>query len=111
VTRWSRVRLPNGQIARSRWKESTKPLSKLRTSRNVSVNCNGTTKFAEVHFYLLYMVRGVRKALAVVSFYGDYHRQLYEDSSKMYVTMQHLGNSGVQVIEIESIRSAVTIAP
>lgn len=38
VTRWSRVRLPNGQIARSNWKEDLKPISKLRCARNVQVN-------------------------------------------------------------------------
>ncbi len=37
VTRWARLRLPNGQVARSRWKESLKPLGKLRTARNVKV--------------------------------------------------------------------------
>ena len=37
VTRWARLRLPNGQVARSHWKDSLKPLGKLRTSRNVKV--------------------------------------------------------------------------
>ena len=37
VIRWARLRLPNGQVARSRWKESLKPLGKLRTARNVKV--------------------------------------------------------------------------
>lgn len=37
VVRWARLSLPNGQIARSLWKESRRPLNKLRTSRNVKV--------------------------------------------------------------------------
>ena len=37
VTRWARLRLPNGQVARSRWKESIKPLGKVRIARNVKV--------------------------------------------------------------------------
>ena len=37
VTRWARLRLPNGQVARSRWKESIKPLGKIRIARNVKV--------------------------------------------------------------------------
>jgi hypothetical protein len=36
--RWARIRLPNGQIARSSWKESLKPLSKCRSARNVKVS-------------------------------------------------------------------------
>jgi hypothetical protein len=39
VTRWSRVRLPNGQVARSAWKEKLKPIEKLRCARNIKV-CN-----------------------------------------------------------------------
>jgi hypothetical protein len=37
VHRWARLRLPNGQVARSLWKESLKPLTKTRMSRNVKV--------------------------------------------------------------------------
>lgn len=37
VTRWARLRLPNGQVARTLWKESRKPLNQLRMSRNVKV--------------------------------------------------------------------------
>jgi hypothetical protein len=37
VTRWSRVCLPNGQVARSAWKENIKPIEQLRCARNVKV--------------------------------------------------------------------------
>jgi hypothetical protein len=37
VIRWAHLHLPNGQIARSRWKESLKALENLRISRNVKV--------------------------------------------------------------------------
>ena len=37
VVRWARLRLPNGQIARSFWKEQLKPLQKVRMARNVKV--------------------------------------------------------------------------
>ena len=37
VTRWAWLRLPNGQVARSHWKESLKPLRRLRIARNVKV--------------------------------------------------------------------------
>jgi hypothetical protein len=38
VVRWARLRLPNGQIARSAWKETNKKEENLRVSRNVQVN-------------------------------------------------------------------------
>jgi hypothetical protein len=37
ITKWARLKLPNGQIARSAWKETLKSLENLRTARNVQV--------------------------------------------------------------------------
>ena len=37
IRRWGRVRLPNGQIVRSRWKEEQRQTKKIRISRNVKV--------------------------------------------------------------------------
>ena len=42
VVRWARVKLPNGQISRCAWKETRKPLNKLRISRNVKVGFSHT---------------------------------------------------------------------
>ncbi|KAJ7366435.1 hypothetical protein DFH08DRAFT_655999, partial [Mycena albidolilacea] len=66
--------------------------------------------FAEVHFYLNFRVGEEHKPLAVVLLYGEYYRQFYKDSSKTYVTMQHLRDSDVQVINIKSIQSVVMLA-
>jgi hypothetical protein len=43
LKRWARLRLPNGQIARSAWKEKQKPLKNVRMARNVKVG--GKFKF------------------------------------------------------------------
>jgi hypothetical protein len=37
IARWARLRLPNGQVARSAWKEKLRPLEKVRMARNVIV--------------------------------------------------------------------------
>ena len=37
VRRWARLALPNGQIARSRWKERERELKNVRMARNVQV--------------------------------------------------------------------------
>jgi hypothetical protein len=37
ITRWARLHLPNGQTARSAWKESQKELRHVRISRNIKV--------------------------------------------------------------------------
>jgi hypothetical protein len=38
VVCWARLWLPNGQIARSTWKETRRPLNKIRIARNVKVS-------------------------------------------------------------------------
>jgi hypothetical protein len=45
VRRWARLHLPTGQVARSYWKESLKPLGKVRAARNVKVNLNRLPTF------------------------------------------------------------------
>ena len=40
VTRWARLRLPNGQIARSAWKEKEK--AKVQITRNVKVGISSS---------------------------------------------------------------------
>lgn len=37
VVRWARLRLPNGQVARSAWKEDPKNMKNVRTAKNVKV--------------------------------------------------------------------------
>jgi hypothetical protein len=37
IMRWARLRLPNGQVTRSAWKEKLKPLEKVRMARNIKV--------------------------------------------------------------------------
>ena len=43
ISRWARLRLPNGQVARSAWKEKLRPLEKVRMARNVMVRCPPST--------------------------------------------------------------------
>ncbi|KAJ3756995.1 hypothetical protein EV360DRAFT_71506 [Lentinula raphanica] len=89
VVRWARIRLPNGQIARSRWKEDLKDLKDVRMARNVKLEFEGETKLAEVHFYTALPVNNEIKYVAVGSFYGQPHEQLRQKSSNRYISVQH----------------------
>ncbi|KAJ6566790.1 hypothetical protein B0H19DRAFT_1067069 [Mycena capillaripes] len=113
VIRWARVRLPNGQIARSRWKESLKPLENLRTSRNVKIQVDGSSYIAEVLFYMLLRTNDAVPArpVAMVSLYGPPHPGLLAASSNTYWTAQHLRNRAIRVVDIKSIKSVVMMAP
>ncbi|KAG1845771.1 hypothetical protein C8R48DRAFT_616896 [Suillus tomentosus] len=37
IKRWARLLLPNGQVARSAWRENLKALEQIRVSRNIQV--------------------------------------------------------------------------
>ncbi|KAJ6576383.1 hypothetical protein B0H10DRAFT_2236364 [Mycena sp. CBHHK59/15] len=118
VIRWARLRLPNGQIARSAWKESMKALEDVRMSRNVTIQVNGSSYIGEVLFYMLLRVGGISndkeeapKPVAIVSLYGPPHPGLLAASSNTYWTVQHLRDTAVRVVDVKSIRSVVMMAP
>ncbi|KAJ3728933.1 hypothetical protein C8R42DRAFT_694001 [Lentinula raphanica] len=117
ITRWARLRLPNGQIARSRWKEELKQIEDLRTSRNVMTNLNGTANLAEIHFYTSISVNGQLKHLAVASFYGAPHEQLQQESSNTYISVQHFrdvdtkGIADLSNIELARVEATPPFSP
>ncbi|KAJ6504329.1 hypothetical protein C8R47DRAFT_1174826 [Mycena vitilis] len=114
VIRWSRLRLPNGQIARSSWKETLKPLEQLRIARSIKFDVEGSSYLGEVLFYMLLRVNADTepKPVAVVSLYGPPHAGLYlAASSYTYWTSKHLRDTAIRVIDVKSIQAAVMMAP
>lgn len=127
LTRWARLRLPNGQVARSAWKEKLKPLHKVRMARNIKVcvsfghpsiqlnllqielQPSSETRFAEVLFYFRTLVQGVEKVLAMVSFYSPPHGNLLELSYNTLLSC--IPENGLKVIDVKSIRSVVAMIP
>ncbi|KJA13690.1 hypothetical protein HYPSUDRAFT_151321 [Hypholoma sublateritium FD-334 SS-4] len=90
VTRWARLHLPNGQIARSRWKESLKPLNKVRMSRNV---------------------KGRQMTLALMSAYSEPNPNLLKASHGTFASCQYLGDDALVVIDVLCIESVVAMVP
>ncbi|KAA1466965.1 hypothetical protein DENSPDRAFT_766810, partial [Dentipellis sp. KUC8613] len=130
VVRWARLRLPNGQVARSAWKESLKPLSRLRIARNVKVSCclmsltdlltcqifqihlHNQVHFAEVQFYFrLTIDGGQEKNLAMVSLFGPPDPNLLQLSSQAVWSCTYGGEQNMLVIDIKSIQSVVGMVP
>lgn len=59
IKRWARLRLPNGQIARSAWRETLRPIEQTRMSRNVKVYT--TTFFWLIHAHLKYSLNSAAR--------------------------------------------------
>ncbi|KAJ7574951.1 hypothetical protein C8J56DRAFT_1064098 [Mycena floridula] len=111
VRKWGRLKLPTGQIARSLWCEKGRRLSRLRISRNVKVHINDKVEIAEIRYYVLLKIGQRQKAVAVMSLYSAPHPQLLAESSGMYWSMQHLGDTQVMVVDIQAIQSCVAVIP
>ncbi|KJA17631.1 hypothetical protein HYPSUDRAFT_146339, partial [Hypholoma sublateritium FD-334 SS-4] len=90
IARWARLRLPNGQVARSRWKESKKPLNKVRTSRNV---------------------KGKETMLAIISIYSEPNPTLLVNSHGTYASCQYLGDDSLVAVDVLCIESVVAMVP
>ena len=135
VARWARLQLPNGQIARSKWKEGLKPLDKVRISRNIKVfrtvthsdSCinanyeltqfrnNGTSgqqaRFGEAQYYFRCKIQDNIFTLAVVSIYSEANSVLLKESAGTVIACQHSGDSSLIVINFASIISVVGMVP
>ncbi|KAJ7130449.1 hypothetical protein C8R44DRAFT_613768 [Mycena epipterygia] len=105
IVRWARLRLPNGQIARSTWKEKLKEPGKLRMAR-----CN-TTEFAEVLFYFKFKIGEDIRVFALVILFSPPDRALLEDSEWTVWSAVHLGVEGLRVVEVETIQASVSMQP
>ncbi|KIK25481.1 hypothetical protein PISMIDRAFT_9517 [Pisolithus microcarpus 441] len=51
IKKWAWLRLPNGQIACSAWRESLRPAEQIRMSWNIKFLCDGETRCGEVRYF------------------------------------------------------------
>ncbi|KAJ6529004.1 hypothetical protein B0H19DRAFT_889358, partial [Mycena capillaripes] len=111
VVRWARLRLPNGQIARSVWREAQRPLNKLRIARNVKISFNGGQQLAEVHFYFRAKIQGTADTLALVDLYSEPDEEFLRDSYGTVAICAHGEGKHLVVIPVKDILSVVAMVP
>ncbi len=68
-------------------------------------------QLAEIHYYMVLNIGSVKRALAMAAFYGPPDRKIYEDSFKTYVSVNHLRDAGMRVIDVKDIDSVVAMIP
>ncbi|TFK45198.1 hypothetical protein OE88DRAFT_1715452 [Heliocybe sulcata] len=115
VHRWSKIRLPNGHIARSAWKELQRSNENARVSRMVKVQHNGKSFIAEV----LYFMR-LHEALdrcppcppcALIRRYSDPDPTLQELSHGTLSSCLPGQSEDILVVDIKTICSVVAMVP
>ncbi|KAG2048169.1 hypothetical protein BDR06DRAFT_1073443 [Suillus hirtellus] len=132
---WSRLRLPNGQVARSTWKEALRPLEKTRMSRNVKLKIDRVTCYGEVQYFTQLAVRNDVepdddedpedfvnrlqgplaawrfRTVALVSLYSAPDRQLLELSHQTVWSCTDQGEAGLCVVDVTNIQAVVAVIP
>ncbi len=132
VQRWARLRLPNGQIVRSRFaKAEQQPLQKIRIARIAKVGgfsihiysykltiqiqliINGEAEIGEVLYYCRIPIHQERRlrTVAVVSLFGARQRELYSTSHKTVWLSEYLGEEAVRVVDVACIQSLAAMVP
>ncbi|KAG1823285.1 hypothetical protein EV424DRAFT_1321265 [Suillus variegatus] len=110
VTRWARLRLPNGQIARSSWKENN--MTRMpRMARNVKLSLNERAHFGEVQFYFQIHINDTIKTLALVSLYSPPNYQLLEESYHTLYSCTYQGNEALKLVDVSTIQSVIAMVP
>ncbi|KJA13305.1 hypothetical protein HYPSUDRAFT_151736 [Hypholoma sublateritium FD-334 SS-4] len=115
VARWARLRLPNGQIARSKWKECLKPLDKIRIARNVKVSLSDSfqIRFGEVQYYFRCKIQETTFTLVMISMYSEPNPLLFKQSAGTVLACKYTEDSESTLIVIDfiSILSVVGMVP
>ncbi|KAJ7649592.1 hypothetical protein B0H17DRAFT_958446 [Mycena rosella] len=113
LQRWARLLLPNGQIARSAWKEKQKALNKVRMSRNIRFEdpVDGES-YGEVQFYFQAKTDDDEIiSLALISPYSPPDQDLLESSFNSLWVSSSTGDGELQIIEANTISSVVGMIP
>ncbi|KAI0372483.1 hypothetical protein BV20DRAFT_939965 [Pilatotrama ljubarskyi] len=110
VFRWARLQLPNGQIARTAWKECMWEGRGRQPRRSRMVKLAGN-KFAEVQYFFRYTLNGVKRAFAMVSMFSPPDRAILTESVGALLACMYQGDASRAVIPITDIMSVIAMVP
>ncbi|KAI0350659.1 hypothetical protein OH77DRAFT_1412493 [Trametes cingulata] len=110
VRRWARLRLPNGQIARTAWKECVLEM-RGRRPRRARMLSGTPSRFAEVQYFFLFNIAGIEQALAMISPFSAPDPALLAESENTVLACTYLGQEAREVISITEIVSVVAMVP
>jgi len=109
IIRWARLQLPNGQIARSAWKELQN--KNTRNSRNVKIVRGDDVDYAEVLFFFQFSPSNDNRAFALVSLYSKPDGELLRQSFGTLWVAKYLGKGALGIVAVESVHSVVAMVP
>ncbi|EIW55808.1 uncharacterized protein TRAVEDRAFT_129723 [Trametes versicolor FP-101664 SS1] len=108
VQRWARLRLPNGQIARSAWLEVAREERGLFPRRARMLT---QTRFVEVMYYFQYDIHDVVHNFAMVSEFSSPDPTIARETFGVLLACLHRGDLSRRIIDVKEIVSAVGMVP
>ncbi|KIK26898.1 hypothetical protein PISMIDRAFT_94086 [Pisolithus microcarpus 441] len=119
IQKWARLRLPNGQIARSAWREHLHPPDRVRISRNVKFLHEGEIRCGEVQYFTRLAISNAPAQecqqrfnfvdIAVVRMYSLPDRHLLCLSSQVMAAFSLLED--IKVIRVKCIEGVIAMIP
>ncbi|KIJ59683.1 hypothetical protein HYDPIDRAFT_32907 [Hydnomerulius pinastri MD-312] len=127
IKRWARLKLPNGQIARSAWREVLKPIDRLRVSHNVKFILDDVVYFGKVQYFTRLAVNARNRGdeldeedlqddeqwrftdVAIIKPYSSPDLDLLALSQQVLVSCTLLDNTFI--VDVKNIRSVVAMIP
>ncbi|CDO70170.1 hypothetical protein BN946_scf185009.g21 [Trametes cinnabarina] len=109
--KWARVRLPNGQIARTAWKECAGEArgNKVRRSRMVKLKDN---RFAEIQYFFRLTIPHMRVInLAMISVFTPPDDTIRRETNYVLLACGYQGTASREVVDIKDITSVVAMVP
>ncbi|CDO77865.1 hypothetical protein BN946_scf184612.g2 [Trametes cinnabarina] len=112
IWKWARVRLPNGQIACTAWKECAgeKRGNAVRRSRMVKLKDN---RFAEVLYLFPLTVKETNTTfyLAMVSIFSPPDSAICKEAHNILLACRYQGQRSREVVNIKDIQSVIAMVP
>ncbi|KAJ7265583.1 hypothetical protein C8J57DRAFT_1330006, partial [Mycena rebaudengoi] len=106
LQRYARLRLPNGQILRSAWKEEQRVLQHIRMARNARFTDDEDNEaYAEIQFFFQVDLDGEVLTLALIHLYYPPDMDLLEASSNTLWVCDGPEPASPQVIDVRVISS------
>ncbi|KAG2157558.1 hypothetical protein DEU56DRAFT_722755 [Suillus clintonianus] len=116
IRRWSRLRLPHGQIARSAWKETESSAEFIQISRNVKFRRNDVDEFTEVLYFTQLaddeddeIPKLTWANVAMISVYSRPDQQLLDLSHGTVWSCTH--DKELQLIDVRMITAVIAMIP
>ncbi|KAF8268127.1 hypothetical protein EI94DRAFT_1439768, partial [Lactarius quietus] len=109
--RWAKLRIPNGQTARSVWYESGIKM-RVRRASCIEFKQDDNTHIGNVQFFFYIRFGEDRHPLAMIRVFSLPDPQVFADSSEtVYLSEPLSGDCSLAVIPVTAIHSVVAMFP